>query len=141
MAKRQVANWSYLDFSSDSSSSSSSEDEGQEHKDASENEGDEKMDIDIDIDPENNQQHSKIKTVEPHPKTLIPEELASTSDDKTFQDYYVQLMTSEFSDDLDKLRQSKDFNEKSLYLLIQSLKEGAKMYSKDEAQIITPDSQ
>ncbi|KAA8910651.1 hypothetical protein TRICI_004085 [Trichomonascus ciferrii] len=99
------------------------------------------MDIDIDIDPESNQQHSKIKTVEPHPKTLLPEELASTSDDKTFQDYYVQLMTSEFSDDLDKLRQSKDFNEKSLYLLIQGLKEGAKMYSKEEAQILSANNQ
>lgn len=97
---------------------------------------DEQMDIDIDINPE--QQHSKIQTAEPHPKLTIPDELKhdNNNTDNSFQDYYVQLMTSEFAEDLDKLRQSNDFNEKSLYMLIQSLKEGSKMYTKEEAEII-----
>lgn len=43
-------------------------------------------------------------------------------------------MTDEFGDDLDRLRKSNDFNEKSLPLLIETLKQGASLYTEEEKQ-------
>jgi hypothetical protein len=48
----------------------------------------------------------------------------------------MKLVTTEFSEDLDRLRQSKDFHDKSLALLIRGLKEGADMFNQEERNII-----
>ena len=44
----------------------------------------------------------------------------------------MQQVTAEFADDLDKIRNANDFNEKSLPVLIAVLKQGASMYSEEE---------
>ncbi len=41
-------------------------------------------------------------------------------------------MTTEFADDLDKIRSASDFGEKSLSVLVAALKEGVSIYSEEE---------
>lgn len=128
------------DFSSDSSSSSS-EDESDKQVSQSNNQEPEKMDIDLDLNvdevPDDESNNKKNTHPELHPLKLIPEELKDISkNDEKFQEYYLQLVTTQFSDDLDKLRQSKDFGEKSLGNLINALKEGSHIFSTEEKEII-----
>ena len=49
-----------------------------------------------------------------------------------FESYYLQKVTSEFADDLDRVRNASDFNDKSLPILIASLKQGTSIYSGEE---------
>ena len=51
---------------------------------------------------------------------------------KDFESFYLQLITAEFADDLDRLRKSDDFNDDSLPILIETLKQGAKLYTDEE---------
>lgn len=44
----------------------------------------------------------------------------------------MQQVTAEFADDLDRLRNSNDFNEKSLPILVEALKQTAGMYTEEE---------
>lgn len=53
-----------------------------------------------------------------------------------FETFYLQQVTREFADDLDKLRNASDFNEKSLSVLVAALKQGAKLYSEEELENI-----
>ncbi|MCJ1481062.1 Adenosine 5'-monophosphoramidase, partial [Schaereria dolodes] len=45
-----------------------------------------------------------------------------------FDKYYMQKITSEFADDLDRVRSASDFNDKSLSILIEALKQGTSIY-------------
>ena len=49
-----------------------------------------------------------------------------------FESFYMQQVTAEFADDLDKIRNANDFGEKSLPVLIAALKQSASMYSEEE---------
>ncbi|KAL8952524.1 MAG: hypothetical protein Q9222_001554 [Ikaeria aurantiellina] len=49
-----------------------------------------------------------------------------------FESFYLQQLTTEFADDLDKLRNASDFTDKSLAVLIEGLKSTAKEYSEEE---------
>lgn len=44
----------------------------------------------------------------------------------------MQQVTTEFADDLDKVRNASDFTEKSLPILIEALKQGTSLYSEEE---------
>lgn len=96
------------------------------------------MDIDIpegdsDNEDQDNQQFK-------HPKQLVAPELQKADEhDKKFHDYYMKLVTTEFADDLDKLRKANDFNEKSLGVLINTLKQGSHVFSPADADIVTKD--
>lgn len=77
-----------------------------------------------------------------HPKKLIPKELEIDSNEneeaqkQKFNEYYLKLMTSGFGEDLNALRESKDFNADSMPIIIQSLKEGVNMFDKEQRDII-----
>lgn len=60
------------------------------------------------------------------------QESPSSDTPADFETFYLQQVTQEFADDLDKLRNASDFNEKSLPVLIAALKQGAKLYSEEE---------
>lgn len=96
------------------------------------------MDIDIpDADSDNEDQENKQFN---HPKQLVAPELQKADEhDKKFHDYYMKLVTTEFADDLDKLRKANDFNEKSLGVLINTLKQGSHVFSPADADIVTKD--
>ncbi|KAL8767116.1 MAG: hypothetical protein Q9209_006278 [Squamulea sp. 1 TL-2023] len=49
-----------------------------------------------------------------------------------FEAFYLKQVTAEFADDLDKLRNANDFNEKSMPVLIDALKMTARTYSEEE---------
>ncbi|CAN6632899.1 hypothetical protein TRVA0_013S03070 [Trichomonascus vanleenenianus] len=120
------------DFSSDSDSDSS-HGSTKETKEIKDDDGDVEMTEEVD---DLNIESEEIKAPTVHPKTIMPEALKPESDDSAFNDYYLQLMTSEFAEDLDKLRQSKDFGDKSLYLLIEALKQGSSMFDLQEREEI-----
>lgn len=96
---------------------------------------DEALEIDADLaDEDENDGTVDMSSASVHPKTLIPKELdlENSKNNAEFEDYYTQLMTKEFGDDLNKLRQSKDFTDSSLFLLVRALKQGANIF--DETQ-------
>lgn len=49
-----------------------------------------------------------------------------------FEDFYLQQITKEFADDIDKIRQAGDFKESSLPVLVAALKQGATIYTEEE---------
>lgn len=65
-----------------------------------------------------------------------PEQPSSSDAPADFETFYLQQVTREFADDLDKLRNASDFNEKSLSVLVAALKQGAKLYSEEERGIV-----
>ncbi|KAI4105525.1 MAG: hypothetical protein LQ339_003367 [Xanthoria mediterranea] len=51
-----------------------------------------------------------------------------------FEGFYLQQVTAEFADDLDKLRNASDFTDKSMPVLIEALKDTARTYSEKEKE-------
>jgi ribosome assembly protein 3 len=49
-----------------------------------------------------------------------------------FESIYLRKVTAELADDLDKVREAKDFKSSSLPMLIHALKQGGSMYSAEE---------
>lgn len=65
------------------------------------------------------------------PPTPKSETTAHT--DGSFEDFYLQQITNEFADDIDRIRQASDFKETtSLPVLVAALKQGATIYSEEE---------
>lgn len=68
----------------------------------------------------------------------IPSQLRDLQDPQAaarFEEYYMHLITAEFGDDLDSLRQSKDFSEKSLPMLVRALKQGVNIFEPEEMRV------
>ncbi|KAL8825865.1 MAG: hypothetical protein Q9191_004151 [Dirinaria sp. TL-2023a] len=53
---------------------------------------------------------------------------------KDFESFYLQQLTTEFADDLDRLRNANDFNDNSVPVLIEALKQTAKVYTEEEKE-------
>lgn len=84
-----------------------------------------------------------------HPKSLIPPELEIQNPDKEaadneeekakqqkFNEYYLNLMTTGFGEDLNAVRSSKDFTPASMPIIIRALKEGINMFDKEQRDLI-----
>lgn len=48
----------------------------------------------------------------------------------------MRIMTEEFGDDLNKIREAKDFEDRSLPMLIRALKQGVKIFSAEEKRSV-----
>jgi ribosome assembly protein 3 len=48
----------------------------------------------------------------------------------------MRLMTTEFGDDLNSVRMSKDFGDKSLPMLVRALKQGVNIFDADEKRMV-----
>ncbi|KAL8760410.1 MAG: hypothetical protein Q9199_000034 [Rusavskia elegans] len=59
-------------------------------------------------------------------------ESSNEAEGTDFETFYLKQVTSEFADDLDKLRNASDFTERSMPVLIEALKDTARMYSEEE---------
>jgi ribosome assembly protein 3 len=59
-----------------------------------------------------------------------PNPLSKESED--FAAIYLRKVTAELGDDLDKVREAKDFKSSSIPMLIHALKQGGSMYSAEE---------
>lgn len=53
-----------------------------------------------------------------------------------FTSYYLQRVTKEFAEDLDKVRNADDFKNDALPLLISALQQGTALFSPDEQRRI-----
>ncbi|KAL8785744.1 MAG: hypothetical protein Q9213_003211 [Squamulea squamosa] len=69
-------------------------------------------------------------TLPSHPKHGSSDKVEDAETD--FEAFYLKQVTAEFADDLDKLRNANDFNEKSMPVLIDALKMTARTYSEEE---------
>ncbi|KAA8566275.1 hypothetical protein MFRU_019g00730 [Monilinia fructicola] len=49
-----------------------------------------------------------------------------------FTAHYLQRVTTEFSEDLDKIREADDFNENALQILVHALKQGTEVWGEEE---------
>ena len=49
-----------------------------------------------------------------------------------FESYYLQRVTAEFADDIDKVRNAGDFKSSSIPVLVRALKQGAAGFSEEE---------
>ncbi|MCJ1285730.1 hypothetical protein MMC26_005071 [Xylographa opegraphella] len=52
----------------------------------------------------------------------------------TFDSFYLQAVTREFADDIDKVRNSSDFKDSSLPILIEALRQGVGIYGEEERE-------
>ncbi|MCJ1390884.1 hypothetical protein MMC18_003745 [Xylographa bjoerkii] len=52
----------------------------------------------------------------------------------TFESFYLQAVTREFADDIDKVRNASDFKDSSLPILIEALRQGVGIYGEDERE-------
>lgn len=58
--------------------------------------------------------------------------------DADFSAYYLQRVTQELSEDLDKVRNAEDFKADSIPFLVRALQQGAELFSKeDQKRIVT----
>ncbi|KAK1766536.1 ribosome assembly protein 3 [Phialemonium atrogriseum] len=53
-----------------------------------------------------------------------------------FRSYYLQRATKEFSEDLDQVRNAKDFNNDAIAMLIHALQQGTTMFSEEDQKRI-----
>lgn len=60
---------------------------------------------------------------QPHPK-------------ESFEAYYLRQITEEFADDIDKIRNAPDFNEKSVPVLVHALKQSGAHFTEEEQRTI-----
>lgn len=62
------------------------------------------------------------------------------SSEDSFDEFYLKQATNEFANDLDKLRSAGDFNEKSVPILIEGLKQGRDCFTPEERKRIVEGS-
>ncbi|KAL8928481.1 MAG: hypothetical protein Q9208_001715 [Pyrenodesmia sp. 3 TL-2023] len=72
-----------------------------------------------------------MESVSEHLEQSAPPATAQ-QEELDFESFYLKQVTTEFADDLDKLRNASDFNEKSVPILIDALKATAGVYSEEE---------
>jgi ribosome assembly protein 3 len=111
--------------SSDSESDRAEEDDNEDNEDTTNHvidEGDVEM---MEFDKDDAAAAASAQTMD------IPAELQSLPADSAnpeFQKFYLNLVTSEFGKDMDELRTSKTFNDNTLGLLVDALKQGVNVF-------------
>lgn len=53
-----------------------------------------------------------------------------------FEEYYMRLITEEFGDDLNNVREAKDFGDNSLPMLIRALRQGVNIFDSGEKRAV-----
>ncbi|KAK6509412.1 hypothetical protein TWF481_004157 [Arthrobotrys musiformis] len=94
-------------------------------------------------DSDTEEPSSKPKVQKPAPSTTstpsIPPQLRSittSQTEKQFEEYYMKRLTEEFGEDLNSVRQSKDFTDRSLPVLVRALRGGVKGFGEDEMAVV-----
>ncbi|MCJ1432611.1 hypothetical protein MMC27_001968 [Xylographa pallens] len=52
----------------------------------------------------------------------------------TFESFYLQAVTREFADDIDRVRNASDFKDRSVPILIEALRQGVGIYGEEERE-------
>ncbi|KAL9018552.1 MAG: hypothetical protein Q9185_004154 [Variospora sp. 1 TL-2023] len=82
--------------------------------------------------PNNSTPSEKSEFPSDHIKVIKQDTPPTPQDETDFESFYLKQVTTEFADDLDKLRNASDFTEKSVPILIDALKATAGMYSEGD---------
>ncbi|KAF1950222.1 hypothetical protein CC80DRAFT_482921 [Byssothecium circinans] len=83
--------------------------------------------------PSTSQQPSSKSTPAPSSTTASKKPQAQNEDDdEAFASIYLRKLTAELGDDLDKVREAKDFKSSSLPMLIHALRQGGSVFSGEE---------
>jgi len=61
-----------------------------------------------------------------------PQQHPQQHSDESFEFYYLRQVTAEFADDIDKIRNASDFNERSVAVLVQALKGSGANFTEEE---------
>lgn len=91
---------------------------------------------DIEIDDEDSTTTTTTTTTTTKPVFPPQLQMSSNTTDDEFNKFYMQLLTSEFAQDLDLLRASNDFGQPSLPLLIDALKQGVNIFDPDQRKLL-----
>lgn len=70
----------------------------------------------------------------------MPEPLRELHDPQAeakFEEYYMRQLTTEFGDDLNAVRLSKDFGDNSLPMLVRALRQGVNIFNAEEKRTVT----
>lgn len=66
---------------------------------------------------------------------MVPQ-TAPAPQHQDFESWYLQRVTAEFADDIDKVRNARDFTEASVPMLVHALKQGAQGFNEEERRVI-----
>lgn len=64
--------------------------------------------------------------------TEAPRQIKEADAEDAFTSFYLRQITSDFAEDLDKVRSASDFKDSSLTMLIDALKQGRSCFAKEE---------
>lgn len=70
------------------------------------------------------------------PEPLLQRAHTDTQSAQRFEEYYMQLVTSEFGEELNQVRKAKDFNERSLPMLVRALRMGVNIFDAGEKKAV-----
>ncbi|KAI9852306.1 MAG: hypothetical protein M1824_002026 [Vezdaea acicularis] len=72
----------------------------------------------------------------PPPDNPVPPKYSTA---EAFERYYMQRITTEFADDLDKIRAAGDFRNSSVEVLVAALKQGMELFTEEEKRKVVAD--
>lgn len=61
-----------------------------------------------------------------------PATISAAQAESAFDDFYLEQLTREFADDLDKIRSAPDFKNSSVEVLIEALKQGRACFAESD---------
>ncbi|RPB29489.1 hypothetical protein L211DRAFT_19310 [Terfezia boudieri ATCC MYA-4762] len=70
------------------------------------------------------------------PSPLLQRDPTDPQSAQRFEEYYMQLITSEFGEELNQVRKAKDFGERSLPMLVRALKLGVNVFDIGEKRTV-----
>ncbi|MCJ1308610.1 hypothetical protein MMC25_002263 [Agyrium rufum] len=83
----------------------------------------------------------EVKAAEKHDSPQGESDVATltptANEAQSFDSWYLQAVTKEFADDIEKIRNAKDFKADSLPILIYALQQGASLYTDEEKARVT----
>ena len=88
----------------------------------------------IDSKAEASEQTSEEKAWATCPRRVCSQLIALKQQKEPFESYYMKGITTEFADDINKIRNASDFNDQSVPILVEVLKQCAGNFSEEEKQ-------
>jgi ribosome assembly protein 3 len=85
-----------------------------------------------DADPGADSSPAPVRKSAAKPTASAAKSKPATQEAEDFASIYLRKVTAELGDDLDKVREAKDFKSSSLPMLVHALKQGGSMYSVEE---------
>lgn len=115
-----------------SSASSSSESESISSPLGNQNGNEQQQSSTADVDDSSHSDTAETNGQEP----IVAPQPKKSDPEQAFDELYLKQATKEFANDLDKLRSASDFNERSVPMLIEALRQGRACFTAEESRRI-----